>query len=184
MFGTIVLKNRHRKSLECTHFMLIRFAWKLVEFLPVSPKGTSIPALELGRRAFSWSSAVLGFRWPLSAGRRYGKRKKENRKLMAGSFVLLSSVSFPNVPATLWFFKLRIKNVPHILSSTFWLHSVGDRMKCAYSIVTATVTAPSAGFWMFIFERDILGNIHINTFSIDYKAVTRSHSSSMWITVS
>lgn len=59
-----------RKSLECTHHILTRFAWKLVGFLPVSvPRGLPFLLLGLEREGFSWSSAVLGFRLPLSGGK-------------------------------------------------------------------------------------------------------------------
>ena len=94
------------------------------------------------------------------------KKKKKNRKLMAGSFILLSLDSFPNWPAPT--FSESPKSAPSILLGVIWLHSVGVRVERAYSIVTGTVTSPPAGFSMFMFERrDVLGDIEINTFSVD-----------------
>lgn len=47
------------------------------------------------------------------------------------------------------------KNAPSILLGVIWLHSVGVRMERAYSVVPGTVTSPSAGFPMFMFDREM-----------------------------
>lgn len=71
----------HRKSLECTHYMLIRFAWKLGGFLLVSvPRELPFLLVGLEREGLPWSSAVLRFRLSLSSGRRCGKKKKRKKK--------------------------------------------------------------------------------------------------------
>lgn len=136
------------------------------------PKGTSFPSPWARKTGILLEWDLGGF-WVQTGDRGREKRRRKNRKLTAGSLLVLSFVSFPNLPATMF---QSPENAPYISPSAVWLflgfsglHSVGDRMECAYFVVTGMVTSPSVGFRMFIFEgRDVSGDRPFtNTFSVD-----------------
>lgn len=95
-----VFINMHRKSPECTHYVLIGLRGKWQDFCQSQPSG-DFPSCSLGKKeGFSWSSAFVGFR--LSAGRRHRRKKKKKQETQGWIFHTSHFSVLPNLPANIF----------------------------------------------------------------------------------